>query len=468
MRKQLLCLVLIIGTCAKNAPLRCCLAIALCLRFTDALPDSSMAAEVDRYVAPYVSSNNFSGVVLIAQQGKVAYQKTFGFADISAAQKNTFRTQFYLASMSMQFTAAAVMRLVELGRIRLDQSISGFVPGLPNGDTITVRQLLEQTSGLPDVNALPEYPAILDQHQTADSLIAYIKNKPPRFEPGDASRGEEHSAFNVLALIVENVTHQPFASALRRLIFDPLRMGNSGIDDDSSNPAQIATGYAPQGVRDLEVAQRIHWSAKTGNASAYATANDLLKWRNAFFGDRYLGKKSRRLMLDYSRSHAGYGWFKNSSRRLGVPVFYMNGRAPGFASFLMEVPSSNLTVIVLSNIYVSAVSDMGSDLAALMLAKPYEAPLLRASAPPATETEGIAGGYRFEADFYQPNAILTLELKSLDARLRWPSDETTYLIPASKDHFIDRSYWVPVALHRSSEGNVTLLGYDRFLGKRIN
>ena len=269
-------------------------------------------AAVDRYVEPYAASNNFSGVVLIAQHGKAVYEKAYGFADMGAGRRNTPQTQFHLASMSMQFTAAAVMRLVELGKIKLDQTISQFVPGLPNGDKITIRELLEETSGLPDVNALPDYSAILEQHQTAASLVGYIRSKPSRFEPGGASRGEEHSAFNVLALIVENVTGQSFATALKRLVFVPSQMQHSGIDGDAAL-ANAAAGYSPRGVRDLEQAPRIHWSAKTGNASAYATARDLLLWRNAFYGDKLLSAGSRQLMLDYSHSRVGYGWFKGVS-----------------------------------------------------------------------------------------------------------------------------------------------------------
>jgi CubicO group peptidase (beta-lactamase class C family) len=439
--------------------------MSLCLLFGTAQAASVPTSSIDDYVAPYAASNNFSGVVLIAKHGDVVYKNAFGAADIHAGRLNAAHTQFHLASLSMQFTAAAIMRLVELGKIRLDEPISDFVAGLPNGETITVRNLLEQTSGLPDVNALPGYADTLMSHQTAASLVALVKDKPPRFEPGGASRGEEHSAFNVLALVVERVTKQSFASALRKLVFAPLKMDGSGIDDDDQTLPCAATGYAPLGVRGLEVAQPIHWSAKTGNASAYATAEDLLKWRNAFFGDRLLSGSSRKLMLDYSNARVGYGWFKSLSKRFGVPVFYMNGRAPGFASIFIEVPSDHLTVIVLSNIYVSAVSDMGLDLAALMLAKPYEPTLQGSIALPAKDLAGISNSYRFDTDFFQPNATLMLAIDGLDASLRWPSGEVTYLIPVSKDHFVDRSYWVPVVIHRTSELKVDELMYDRFAGR---
>jgi D-alanyl-D-alanine carboxypeptidase len=434
---------------------------------TTTFAGDAVSLSVNRYIQPYAASNNFSGVVLIAKHGKPVYEQAYGFADRAAARRNSPQTRFHLASMSMQFTAAATMRLVELGKLRLDQTISEFIPDLPNGNRITIRELLEQTSGLPDVNELKIYPDILNRHQTAASLVGYIKDKSPRFEPGGDARGEEHSAFNVLALIVETATKKTFAVAMRELVFDPLRMQHSGIDADGPL-ADAAVGYAPAGVRDLQRAPRIHWSAKTGNASAYATARDLLKWRNSFFRDTLLSARSRQLMLDYSHSRVGYGWFKGISSRLAVPVFHMNGRAPGFASFVMEVPSEELTVVVLSNTYVSAASDIGFDLAALMLDKPYAPVRLGAALPLESEGGGAAGSYRFGADFFQPNAMLHLEIHGIDTSLRWPSGEITYLIPVAKDRYIDRSYWEPVSFARSTDLRVESLVYDRFTGLRAD
>jgi CubicO group peptidase (beta-lactamase class C family) len=444
-----------------------CALLVLCVRVAGAQADEALVSSVDHYMKPYVASNNFSGVLLVARDGKAIYQNAYGFAN-PAGQRNSLKTQFHLASLSMQFTAAAVMRLVGAGKLELDAPISQFVPDVANADKITVRNLLEETSGLPDVNALPEYSDILNQHQTAASLVEYLKDKPSRFEPGGPFQGEEHSAYNVLAIIVEMVAKQPFAAAVGQLVFSPLHMDRSGIDDDSPAFEDLASGYSPLGVRGLESAQRIHWSAKTGNGSAYATAADMLKWRNAFFEDKLLSAETRRLMLDYSHSRVGFGWFKNVSPRFGVPVFYMNGRAPGFTSFLVEIPTAGLTVIVLSNTYVSVAGTIGLDVAAMVLNKPFTSVHLRASALPAVETKDIANRYAFGADFYQPNAILTLKMNDLDASLVWPSGEVTFLIPVAKDEFIDRSYWEPALVHRSGDGRVDSLMYGHFAGRRVH
>jgi hypothetical protein len=132
-----------------------------------------------------------------------------------------------------------------------------------------------------------------------------------------------------------------------------------------------------------------------------------------------LSEPSRAAVLDHSKAHVGYGWFKNSSRRFGVPVYYMNGRAPGFASYVLYVPDEKLTVIVFSNIYSSAPTAIGDDLAAIALGKPYE-----------------------------PVRLLARP------------------VPTGSGHFIDRSYWVPVSVSKNSKGAATLT-YGGFSGQRL-
>jgi hypothetical protein len=193
---------------------------------------------------------------------------------------------------------------------------------------------------------------------------------------------------------------------------------------------------------------------------------DELKWVRALFSGAFLSEPSRAAVLDHSKAHVGYGWFKNSSRRFGVPVYYMNGRAPGFASYLLYVPDEKLTVIVFSNIYSSAPTAIGDDLAAIALGKPYEPVRLLARPLPSAETMGLAGAYRFGPDFYQPNATLLLTIEHGDAALHWPATETTALVPTGSGHFIDRSYWVPVSVSKNSNGAATLT-YGGFSGQRL-
>jgi D-alanyl-D-alanine carboxypeptidase len=425
---------------------------------------NSSTAAIDTYLQPYIQSGNFSGDVLVAKKGKVVFEKAYGFADREHRIRNTPGTRFHIASMSMQYTAAAVLRLIDARMIRLDDHVGDFVSGIKGADAITIRDLLTERSGLPDVNALPDYDDVLQHHQTPSSLIAKIEGKSLLFEPGTKFLHEEHSAYNLLALIVEKKSGLPFATAIKRLVFGPMGLTASGVDDDSiTHTTEMAKGYEPQGTYGLKPAASIFWSGKTGNASAYATTSDEARFVHALFVGQGLSTRSRQLVLDTSM-RVGYGWFKSENKRFGEVAYYMNGRAPGFASFVLYLPRAQTTVVVFSNIYSSATTPIGYDIAALSLGLPYERFQFDRN-PSRAELASCAGKFQFGPDFYQPNAEISVLVEGKEISLRWPSGDLSPLIPLGHDHFLDRSYWEEVKVQRNTSGKPSVLMYDHFQGK---
>jgi CubicO group peptidase (beta-lactamase class C family) len=445
-------------------PLAIVIVIAFCAGGSIAQRNSTAAA-IHTYLQPYAQSGNFTGDILVEKSGKVIFEKAYGFADREHRIRNTAATRFHIASVSMQFTAAAVLRLVDTGSISLDERVGDFVPGIEGADKITIRDLLTERSGFPDINALPNYDDVLQHHQTPASLIAKIEGRPLLFEPGSKFLHEEHSAYNLLALIVEKKSGLPFAAAVERLIFRPMSLTASGVDDDSMTHAiRMAKGYQPEGTYGLKPAGAIHWSAKTGNASVYTTAGDEARWVHALFSGHVLSAASRAAVLDTSM-RVGYGWFKSDNKRFGETAYYMNGRAPGFASFVLYLPHAQTTVVVLSNIYSSATTTIGYDIAALSLGLPYEPFHVRVHAPSPTELKTCTGTFQFGPDFYQANAKVALIANGQELSMRWPSGDVSALIPLGRDHFVDRSYWEEVKIERDASGKPTALVYDHFQGK---
>lgn len=425
------------------------------------------AAAVDAYLQPYVRTGNFAGAVLVERNGTIIFEKAYGFADREQRIRNTPATRFHVASISMQFTAAAVLRMVDQGSMRLDDHVGAFVPGIEGADKITIRDLLTERSGLPDINSLPDYNDVLQHHQTAASLIAKIGGHPLLFEPGSKFLHEEHSAYNLLAMIVEKKTGLSFAAAVESLVFRPMGLTSSGVDDDSRTHAKgMAKGYEPERTYGLKPATAIHWSAKTGNGSAYTTAGDAARWIDTLFRGNLLSVSSREAALDTSL-RVGYGWFKSQNKRFGETAYYMNGRAPGFASFVLYLPQAQLTVVVLSNIYSSATTTIGNDIAAVSLGLPYKPFHVREPAPDSTELKTCTGTFQFGPDFYQPNAKLILKVNDSELSLRWPSGDDSALIPVDRDYFLDRSYWEEVKIERDALSQPSALVYGHFHGKAL-
>lgn len=425
-----------------------------------------LPASVERYVQPYVRTNNFAGVVLVARHGRPMFAKAYGAQDRTGRVANRLDTRFHIASMSMQFTAAAALRLIDAGKLSLDTPVSDVLPDYPNGHDITIRHLLTQTSGIADINAQPDYDEILKSTQTPASLVSRMRDVPALRPPGTYER-EEHSAYNLLALLIERAAGLPFNEAVKALVFDPLDMHDSGIDDDSpAAKRSAALGYKPVGLYDLAPADAIHWSAKAGNGSAYTTAGDELKFVTGLLGEDFLSSRLRGVMFDTS-SRVGYGWFKSNSARFGQPAYSMNGRAPGFASAIVYLPQDQLLVVVLSNIYASVPTDMGYEIAALALGRPFEPLELKTSVDQAS-LAGLPATFRFPQDFYQPNAAVRLTSAQRQVTLHWPTGDTSQLIPLGKDRYIDRSYWVTVEVLRDGSGRIVQLKYDRFTGDRTS
>jgi CubicO group peptidase (beta-lactamase class C family) len=272
----------------------------------------------------------------------------------------------------------------------------------------------------------------------------------------------------VLALIVEKKTGLPFAGAVEQLVFRPMGLSGSGVDDDSKTAAKhVARGYEPDGTYGLKPAAAIYWSAKTGNASVYATAGDEVRFVSGLFQGPQLSLSSREAILDTTES-VGYGWFKSENKRFGETAYYMNGRAPGFASFILRLPHTQTTVVVLSNIYSSATSTIGNDIAAITLGLPYEPFRVGSRAPDSAELKSCTGAFHFGPDFYQPNAEVAITSDGPELFMRWPSGSASALIPLGHDRFVDRSYWEEVRIERDSSGRPSSLIYGQFQGKATN
>ena len=426
---------------------------------------SRIESRIEQFVAPYADTNNFSGVILVERAGGPLFARAYGLADARARIPNRLPTRFHVASMSMQYTAAAALRLVMARRLSLDTRVARYVPDFPNARLMTIRDLLTQKSGIADINGLDDYDAILRTHQTPTSLVARVRGLPPARPPGTYDK-EEHSAYNLLALIIEKETRRPFAQAIRTLVFEPLGMKNSGIDDDRPTArSNSAIGHAPSGVRGIVRAERIHWSAKAGNASAYTTVEDQRRFVEAMTGSRFLSPELRRTVFDL-RELVGYGWFKAESKRFGQPAYSMNGRAPGFSSAMIYLPRERLLVVALSNIYASFTPDIAAAAAAIVLGLPVEPLALKPLTEPASFA-GLPASFRFGADFYQPNATVKLAPAGSEIFLEWPTGDRSPLIPTSRDHYVDRAYGVAVEVVRDTNAAPTALKYDRFVGQSV-
>ena len=423
-------------------------------------PPSGLAQEVDAYVEPYVKMNTFSGMVLIAKDGKIELERGYGMANYELAVPSGRQTRYHIASMSKPFTAAAVLLLQEEGKLKVSDPLSRFIPDFPRGDSITLHHLLTHTSGIHNINDLPDYDAWSRFPQKLEAIIARFKDLPLDFAPG-AKYSYSNSNYNLLAYVIEKASGQKYGEFITNRILRPLRMDSSGVDDDPSVLIpERADGYLPWGADSLAKAPYLDWSIKTGNGSIYSTAEDLLKLDQALYSDRLLSAASRKQMFAAQfEDRIGYGWFLG--KRNGKKVARINGRSPGFTAEMHRYVDDKVTIIVLSNNYSSASQSMIADLGAIYFRLPYQRskPLDRRVAKPG-ELARYAGRYRFGQEFYVPNGEYQIEDRGDHLAMVYDPGNVYALVPLTSGAFFQRTFGGEVRFITGPGGEITKLTWE--------
>lgn len=287
--------------------------------------------------------------VLVLHDGQAVFRRGYGLAVVEDGTAVTAASNFRLASVSKQFTAAAVLLLVEEGRLGLDQPVRRWLPELPTAaSSVTLRHLLSHTSGLPDYEGLMD-PADSRQVHDADVLALLAREDRLDFTPGTAYR-YSNSGYALLALIVGRASGQDFATFLQQRIFGPLHMTHTVAHQDGVDTVTArAYGYSWLDGRWQRTDQSTT-SAVLGDGGIYSSLDDLARWDAALYDDRLLSAASRRAMFSPATAttepdvpHYGFGW------RLNGRMQWHSGESIGFRNVILRYPDRHLTVIVLSN-----------------------------------------------------------------------------------------------------------------------
>jgi len=324
----------------------CVIALAVTLTAAGRSQDLSRLTDVVRAQA---EGRQFMGSVLVAKGNDVVFETSVGLANVEWNIPDSATTKFRIGSLTKQFTAAAVLLLQERGKLRVDDPVAKYFSDLPaSWRSITLRQLLTHTSGIPDTTDLPKPDSREWELSgfTPAMLFDRMRSMPLDFEPG-AKFKYSNTGYILLGWIVERASGQSYRDFLKENFFDPLGMAGSGYDLNSTILPQRASGYRV-GSLGIRNANYIDMRAPGGAGGLYSTTGDLLKWTQALFGGRVLHSDSLKAMTTPVEDHYGFGLqiaSKNGRRR-----FAHGGGIDGFGSFLAYFPASGVTIVVLSNV----------------------------------------------------------------------------------------------------------------------
>ncbi len=305
--------------------------------------------EIRRVFEQLAAEQDLSGAVMVAQDGEVVFEKSYGFASRQLQVRNGLDTKFHIASMTKMFIAMAALILYEQGRIDLRERPAVYLPELEALDKeITVHHLLSHTSGLQEVYDVPHLRFEMSKlkHEKGD-LLSYLVGLPQLFRAGE---GWSYSStgYILMGYVMERVTGLSFAQLMREYVLEPLKMTNTGHD----KPRRINPGRAyGHTFRDGEMVNAPNDRLsifEDAPGELYSTVRDMKKWCDAMFDCPLVSQETLELMWkpygEVSPTlHYGYGWF------LG-PHFRMHGGGtPGFVSRIRQYPEQKASVVMLLN-----------------------------------------------------------------------------------------------------------------------
>ncbi|MDF2851529.1 MAG: serine hydrolase [Sphingobacterium multivorum] len=325
------------------------------------------SAKLATYMQAQADVNNFSGTVLVTKNGAILLKKAYGLADYEWRIKNTIDTKFQLASVTKQFTAAAILQLVDSGRLSLNDKLSEFFPDYPKADSISIHMLLSHTSGL-----AMGFKEIALSSISSDSAYAAIKKIPFECSPGTKS-AYSNIGYYLLAKIIEKVSGEHYASFLKKNIFDKAGMSNTGVSNNYSIVTKKAKVYYPNAEGFIHN-PHINWEINLGHDGIYSTVEDLAIWDKALYGTTILSAAMKEKMFTpYSAENWGYGFIINPFFNHGHYLIAHDGGFFGTMTSFNRFTEDKLFVTVLSN-NGSPAHIIGYGLSAIALGKEVELP----------------------------------------------------------------------------------------------
>ena len=315
------------------------------------LPLSPPEKLVDIFFNSVIKENNPGAAILIAKEGKIIYEKAYGYADVENKIPVNINTKFRIGSITKQFTAAAILKLQEKGLLNVNDPLSKYIPDFPRGNEVKIYNLLTHTSGIHSYTNDPDFIKTVEAEIKPEDLVDQIKKYNYEFNPGDKWE-YNNSGYFLLGYIIEKVSGMSYGEFLKQNLFDPAGMKNTGVHSSHIKLENEAVGYS---YENNNVTKSINWdmSRAGGAGSIYSTVEDLFHWNEALFNGKILSKESLEAAFtpaeikDGINTHYGYGWFINENR--GLKTISHSGGLQGFNSDLTRFVGENFTEVVLLN-----------------------------------------------------------------------------------------------------------------------
>lgn len=309
------------------------------------------AHEIDEMLSTYFKPGEPGATVIVSQRGVILFRKAYGLANTGTNMPLRPELPLRVGSVTKQFTAAAIMLLAEQGKLSVSEEIGKYFTEYPeHGRHVTIEHLLTHTSGIRNYTELPQFGTVMTKDVSADEGIAFFKDVPPQFQPGQRF-SYSNSNYFLLGAIIEKVSGMSYPDFMQQQIFQPLQMRSTEIENAHS-PLSPVIGYS-QDRKGISSAPYYSMSWPFAAGALRTSVDDLVRWDSAIRTGMLLRRESwDRIAADHtlnggSHTGYGYGWF---IRKVGGSnALEHGGDIGGFSADTWRFPKEELFVAVLAN-----------------------------------------------------------------------------------------------------------------------
>ena len=419
------------------------------------LSAKQMTAEFDKILNDQFKPDGTGCAALVAKDGQVIYRKAFGLADLELNVPMRPEMVFRIGSITKQFTAIAILQLMEQGKLSLQDEITRYIPDYPmHGHSITIEHLLTHTSGIKSYTNVPMFREMIRTDMKPEEIIEKNKALPMEFAPG-TKWNYNNSGYIMLGYIIEKVSGKTYAEYLQENFFTPLGMTSSYYGDDTKIIKNRASGYQP-GEGGTVNADYLSMTLPYAAGSVMSTVDDLYKWNRALHSYKLVRKETLDMahtsykLADGKPVGYGYGW--SLSELQGSRSIEHGGGINGYLSYALYLPEEDLFVALLSNSNGQAPEFSSLKMAAIAIGKPLKTTELKLDEAALNEYQGI---YINEAG---KEARIVLNEGKLSA-VR-PGGSRRIMIPVERDMFLIENSFTSVKFNRDAAGKIILATFD--------
>jgi len=401
--------------------------------------------------------------VLVRKGNDVLSRGGYGMANMELAVPMQADMKFRIASQTKQFTAVAVLQLVQAGKLKLTDTVGSILKDYPAvGRDLTVHQLLTHTAGLKNLSRLSEFRENKPKDASLADMVALFSALPLEFKPGTQFR-YSNSNYVLLTAIIEAVSKQSYADYLQQHVFSPLGMAHSGYDSASTILPKRASGYE-QGPAGLVNARSISMTRPQGAGALYSTVDDLNLWDQALYTDKLVKQPLlqqsfvRHQTLDGTPQPYGYGWMMADWEK--VPTQEHSGGIEGFSSYIIRIPSEQVYVTVLANSAEADTYSLALKLAAIAIGKPFEPEAIKLSPQ---RLQSLSGSYQF-AD----GTVHHIRQQGSELVYQAPEMPQVTLIPTAEGRFYLQGDFTYLSFNPAgTELQLVMRGFPLQKGKKV-